>query len=268
MTTPDEAALREWLAGIDPSAIEQLEVFDRIGSTNTHLREQPAPSPGALRVALADHQTAGRGRHENRWISAPGRSLCLSVAYTFREAPENLPALTLVLGIGAVDALSEVGAEGVRLKWPNDLVVADAKLGGILTETKVGKAGTVVVAGIGINLRLPDRIDDAVAASSLRPVDLASLVHELPTREELAAHVIEHWRAALMHYDEHGFRPFLRRYRTLDWLRGRRVEVRSGESVIAGVVEGVDSDGALQLGTPAGRQSVVSGSIVSAEAPR
>ena len=75
--------------------------------------------------------------------------MCLSVAYTFAAQPDNLPALTLGLGLGAVDALEELGATGIEIKWPNDLVARDAKLGGILTEVQQNSAGAVtIVAGM------------------------------------------------------------------------------------------------------------------------
>jgi BirA family biotin operon repressor/biotin-[acetyl-CoA-carboxylase] ligase len=265
MTTLDEAAIRGFLDAADVTRIEDLKVFREIDSTNTYLRDGPTPARGRFRAALADHQTAGRGRGGNRWVSAPGRSLCLSLAHTFEAPPAGLPALTLALGVGAVEVLAGFGAAGVELKWPNDLLVADAKLGGILTETQHRPDGSaVVVAGLGLNVRLPLRLED-VPGLALRPVDLASLVESPPSREQLAAAMLAGWCRTLGEFAAGGFAPFVERFNALDWLRGRSVTVAAGERHVAGVAAGVDASGALLLATQAGTVPVIAGSVVAAE---
>ena len=99
---------------------------------------QPPPGGRPFRVAIADQQTAGRGRHYRRWVSPPGAGLYMSFAYSFEDPPENLPSLTLAIGVGVIAALQEFNIEGVSLKWPNDIVALDGKLGGILTEFQSG----------------------------------------------------------------------------------------------------------------------------------
>ena len=135
MTNLDADAILGGLGEFASHRIEEFETFAEIESTNSYLLQQPAPSPGRVRVALTDNQTAGRGRHGRTWQSPPGSGLCLSMGYTFARQPSNLPALTLAIGLGVTEALSEVGVHGVLLKWPNDLMADDGKLGGILTET-------------------------------------------------------------------------------------------------------------------------------------
>ncbi|HEX5786839.1 MAG TPA: biotin--[acetyl-CoA-carboxylase] ligase [Woeseiaceae bacterium] len=265
MTTLDEAAIRGFLDAANVTGIEDLAVFREIGSTNTYLRDGPPPARGSFRAALADHQTAGRGRGGNRWVSAPGRSLCLSLAHTFATPPAGLPAFTLALGVSAVEVLAGFDAAGVGLKWPNDLLVADAKLGGILTETQHRPDGTaVVVAGLGLNVRLPLRLDDAPGpAFALRPVDLASLVDAPPSRERLAAAMLAGWCRAFAEFAAGGFAPFVERFNALDWLRGRSVTMAAGERRVAGVAAGVDASGALLIETGAGTVPVSTGSVVA-----
>ena len=186
--------------------IDQLEVFDEIPSTNSYLLQQQAPAPGRHRVAVADHQTAGRGRHSREWVSAPGSSLCLSVAYTFGGQPDNLPGLTLAIGVAARNAVAAAGVDDVFLKWPNDLVADEGKLGGLLTETHLrNKTGTTVVAGIGINVDLPKQLrrDDS-SGWSHRAADLAALVASPPTRETLSALLINHLVESLDRYARSG----------------------------------------------------------------
>ncbi|MGB5255872.1 MAG: hypothetical protein WBN44_01345, partial [Woeseiaceae bacterium] len=111
----DVDAIRRHLDGAE-ALVESLEVFSEIESTNSYLMQQPAPSAGRVGVAATDNQTAGRGRYGRRWRSPPGSGLCLSLAYTFSSRPENLPAMTLAVGLGVVNALQEHGVAGVQLK--------------------------------------------------------------------------------------------------------------------------------------------------------
>ena len=94
--------------------LTELEAFASIDSTNTYLLTQPGPGAGRFRVAVADRQTAGRGRHERRWMSPPESGLYLSLAYSFAAPPRQLSALTLALGVGIVRSLAVLGVRGVR----------------------------------------------------------------------------------------------------------------------------------------------------------
>jgi BirA family biotin operon repressor/biotin-[acetyl-CoA-carboxylase] ligase len=268
MTTLDEATIRELLDATTIKNVEKLEVFPRIDSTNSYLRDRMAPRRGSFRVALADHQTAGRGRNHNRWVSAPGRSLCLSLAHTFERTPANLSALTLALGVGAVEVLAGLGVGGVGLKWPNDLVAADAKLGGILVEMHFRRHDeTVVVAGIGLNVDLPDRLDeDSEHGPTLRAVDLRSLVLRPPARETLALAMIQGWQRTILEYEAGGFERFVARFEAMDWLVGREITVATAELHVTGTAAGVSDAGALLVETRNGTVPVVSGTILSVEA--
>lgn len=268
MTTLDEAAIRAQLDANVLTDVEGLEVFARIDSTNTYLRDHTAPKRGRFRVALADHQTAGRGRNENRWLSAPGRSLCLSLAHTFPQSPDKLSALSLALGVGAVEALAGLGIDGVALKWPNDLMAAGTKLGGILAETAVRRRDeTLVVAGIGLNVDLPDRIDEGFASARVtRAGDLRSLMPEPPERETLAAAMIIGWRRTMLEFEAGGFERFVERFGVLDWLAGRAIAVTTGQKRMVGMASGVNSSGALMVETRDGMVPVVSGTILSVDA--
>jgi len=85
--------------------LETLEVFTEMESTNSYLMQQAVPSAGMFRIAATDNQTAGRGRRGSIWQSPPGSGLCLSMAYTFAANPDNLPAMTLAVGLGVVHAV-------------------------------------------------------------------------------------------------------------------------------------------------------------------
>ena len=246
--------------------LDELEVFGSIASTNTHLLTQPAPAAGRFRVALADHQTSGRGRHNRRWLSPPGAGLCLSLAYTFSKQPEHLPGLTLALGVGIVDALQSLDIDEISLKWPNDIVALDAKLGGVLTEVQSGGAdGITVVAGIGLNIDLPENLDFGLESEwAQRVVDLKSVTPDVPAREVIAGTLIGSLHIVMATFEAQGFEAFADEWERHDWLSGQQVTVDLPDRQVAGVAMGVDADGALLLDTGSENMRIISGSIILA----
>ncbi len=106
----------------------EVRKVERCGSTNTVLLDEG--KPGVL--LIADEQTAGRGRRGRRWYSAPGADIAFSLSAEVAKPP---PGLSLVAGVAAARALRALGVAQAALKWPNDLLVGGAKLGGILVET-------------------------------------------------------------------------------------------------------------------------------------
>jgi BirA family biotin operon repressor/biotin-[acetyl-CoA-carboxylase] ligase len=261
MLDPEE--IRALLGGAANERLDAFESFDQIDSTNACLLGRKPPAPGRLNVALAEHQTSGRGRQDRCWMSAPGASVCLSLAWSFARVPADLPAATLAVGVAVVRALEHVGARGAGLKWPNDIVVRDGKLGGILTEVRStdGDAASIVV-GVGINVDLRGSRDFERVAPRIGYVsDLASVTGTPPSRAAVAAALIEHVFGALVRFEKKGLDPFLESWQRLDWLRGQRVTIESGEQLIDGVCEGIDTDGALLLNCGPSRQRILSGSV-------
>jgi BirA family biotin operon repressor/biotin-[acetyl-CoA-carboxylase] ligase len=258
--------VRRPLTELTNAKLDKLEAFSSIASTSTYLLTQPAPAPGRFRVAIADHQTSGRGRHSRRWISPPESGLYLSLAYTFAEMPEHLPGLTLALGVAVVDALTILGVEGVSLKWPNDIVAQDCKLGGILTEVQsAASEGVTVVIGIGLNMHLREQIDfGAESVWAHRAVDLNAITDELPPRDLLAGTIIECVYASCVRFGALGFEEFAEEWRQQDWLMGREITVDMPDRQITGIAAGVDRDGALIVDNDTGKTRIISGSIVMA----
>jgi len=133
----------------------QVRVVERCTSTNTLLREERAAGAALL---AADVQTAGRGRHGRRWRSAPGAGATFSLRRPMACEQRRLVGLSIAVGLASARALRRLGARGVALKWPNDLMVRKRKLGGILIETRPAKTGSLVIVGIGINCRAQPRL--------------------------------------------------------------------------------------------------------------
>ena len=149
------AAIRSGLAPATRQALELLDVLVVTVSTNQCLTVRPAPPAGRLQAVVAEYQTGGRGRRGRRWLSPLGHGVCLSVSWTFEIAPRDLPSLSLVVGVTVASSLVGLGVDGVRLKWPNDIMAAaGGKVGGILVEVAGEPGGPLrAVIGIGLNVR-------------------------------------------------------------------------------------------------------------------
>lgn len=267
MTSLDRDAIHAHLGVSTARRLVRLEAFEEIKSTNSYLMAQEAPSPGLVRIALTDNQVAGRGRHGRAWQSPPGSGIALSIGYTFAEQPADLAALTLAAGLGVVDALGSIGIEGVQLKWPNDLIANNGKLGGILTETRSLPGGAImVVSGLGLNLRLNQQIvSDLASEGGRRVVDLAGFAGSLPCRNELTARLIDGLCATFLAFEAGGFSAYVERWTEVDWLQGRSLEVDTPSASVRGTGAGVAGDGALLVLTESGDVTrVTSGTIVLA----
>ncbi len=256
-------------AALDPSCLDRLDsldVFAEIESTNSYLlRETPAPV-GRFRAAVAGHQTQGRGRQQKNWWSEPGASLCLSVGYTFETPPDNFPALTLALGVGTAEGFGRFGIPDIRLKWPNDIVANDGKLGGILAESQHRGVGTTVVAGIGINLAVPAEAPAAFESGwAHAPVGLQSLTDNAPARPELAGMLVSQFVSVISTFESEGIDGFRERWRNIDWLHGREILIDTGSETLRGSAAGVADDGALLLDVDGNTERIIGGSITLAE---
>lgn len=269
MSRLDATVLRQSIRSDSRQRLEELEVFAEIDSTNTYLLQRPGPPPGMFRVALADHQTAGRGRRNRGWVSPPDSGLYLSFAYTFAAYPRALSALTLAIGMAVIDALAATGVKNVLLKWPNDLVLDNAKLGGILTEVQhEGGTAITVVTGIGLNIELPAGLDIGLDSEwAQRATDLSHVSGGPPDMEALAAGVVDELASTCVEFESGGFARFVDRWPAIDWLLGKDVVVDDEARSIEGMAAGVDRNGALLVQTESGeRRRVLSGSIRLAQA--
>lgn len=222
------------------------------GSTNTealnHLRE----GGGALLVS-ADRQTAGRGRQGKAWLSDDA-SLTFSLAVALPMALD-LAGLSLVVGCAIADAL-DPGAGRIQLKWPNDLFLDGAKLGGILIETVATPAGQRgVVIGVGLNLRpLPEGVDRSAFASghaALHSLDATLTATAVLNRLAPAL------AAMLADFESMGFAPWRAAFERRDLSAGRPVRVGTQP----GIARGVNERGELLLETAAGTQPCVAGEL-------
>ena len=244
------------------SHIESLQVEWTLESTNTKLLDAWPPAAGFASVLLAEHQTGGRGRRGRSWVAPPGGAVCLSVSWQYAELPADLSALSLIVGLCVVNALHELGVEGVSLKWPNDLVTANGKLGGILIEMRAEAGGPVhVVIGIGLNVLLDDEARATVKAAGNVADDVRAHRDPAPDRNAMVAGVLRRMLPALREFPRHGLKPHLSHWNACDALFGREVNVENVGQITRGVARGIDAHGALLVETPAGVHRFISGEV-------
>ena len=260
----DAATIRRGLAAQGETLA--VEVRGSCESTNTVLLDRLDEEAPLL--LLAEKQTAGRGRRGRRWQSAPGGALTFSMRWRFGGPAGRLRGLSLAAGVGIACALRDLGAAGVRLKWPNDLLAPlgypderlSGKLGGVLIETRSGGGGTDAVIGIGLNCaRMP-----GLERRLRRPVaTLDALLDPLPARNAIAVRLAAELARTLRRFDRGGFAAFRAEWSSMHAHPGERLKVRMGDGrSVAGTADGVAADGALLLRNRRGLHAVASGSVV------
>lgn len=253
-------------AVLPPSTLALLRQGECLGaasSTNSLLLERGAPPTGRFDFLTAEHQSAGRGRRGRSWLAPPGGAICLSWSWSFEGMAAQMGALSLAIGVACLRALHSQAVAGVQLKWPNDLVAAGGKLGGILIEMRSESAGPVhVVVGLGLNMALGPNVRETIDASGNRPVDLCSLVQAglAPGRNALTAALLHHGVTAMQDFTQHGFQPFRDEFSRADALRDRDVDIHGG-AIAGGLARGVDTDGALRIEYGGNIHRIIGGDI-------
>lgn len=241
--------------------LESLLIEWTLESTNSKLLDALPPAAGCAAVVLAEHQTGGRGRRGRSWIAPPGGAVCLSVAWQYAELPADLSALSLVVGLSVSNALHELGVT-VQLKWPNDLVTKNGKLGGILIEMRAEAGGPVhVVIGIGLNVLLDDDSRAAIQAAGNVADDIRSHRDPAPNRNAIVTGILKRLLPALRDFPRHGLKPHLSHWNACDVLFDREVNVENAGEITRGIARGIDAHGALLVETPAGVQRFISGEV-------
>lgn len=227
----------------------RIELLDECDSTNARLAARAAAGAPSGTALACELQRAGRGRRGRSWYSGLGTSLTFSLLWRFERGAGALGGLSLAVGVACIRAFRALGLDDVALKWPNDLVRGDGKLGGILIELTGDALGpTVAVIGIGVNVRIPEGARRAIG----QPVaDLSGA--RAPSRNALLGELLAALAAALPVFARQGFGPFRG-----EWLRhhayhGRRVRlIVPPRRTVEGVATDIADDGALVVATRSG----------------
>lgn len=220
--------------------------LNAVDSTNLHAHSAALATRPLQPIAVsADTQTAGLGRAGRAWTSPPG-GVWLSIAWPARQPLPHYAALPLAIGAAARDTVAALYDLPITIKWPNDLLLHNAKLAGILCQAHT--APDLLVVGLGVNANL----DPAALGPHLRHPATALRQH-LPHAVDLPAltrALIQSLHDALLAYDSDGIAPFLPALRThLAWC-GQAVTVSDAHGTIhAGTLAGIADSGALLLQT-------------------
>ncbi|MDU6926988.1 bifunctional biotin--[acetyl-CoA-carboxylase] ligase/biotin operon repressor BirA [Franconibacter helveticus 513] len=233
----DEEVIRNQ---VQKGSVAVLPVID---STNQYLLDRLS-SLQSGDACIAEYQQAGRGRRGRKWFSPFGANLYLSMYWRLEEGPAAAIGLSLVIGIVMAEVLHDLGADQVRVKWPNDLYLQDRKLAGILVELtgKTGDAAQIVI-GAGINLAMR-RVESEVVNQGWINLQEAGIKID---RNKLAVRLINELRVALEQFEKEGLSPFLMRWEKLDNFIHRPVKLIIGDREIFGISRGIDEQGALLL---------------------
>jgi BirA family biotin operon repressor/biotin-[acetyl-CoA-carboxylase] ligase len=237
----------------------EIRRFAEIDSTNTYVLDQARQGAAEGLVAVAEHQTAGRGRLDRRWESPPGANLLASVLLRPGCAADDLHLCSGAVALAAADACAEVAGVEPVLKWPNDLLVGGSKLAGVLAEADFdGTRLRAVVIGIGLNVAWPGPaeaegtcLDDAGGRS--QPVDKGVLLELL--LQGLAG------RRPLLD-EEAGQRTLVDEVRHRCATVGQRVRVTLPNEELTGMASAIDDAGRLVVDTDTGRRLVSAGDVV------
>jgi len=237
-----------------------LHHFEVISSTNDHARELAEEGAGHGEVVIADSQTGGRGRRGRPWASPPGRNAYFSVVLRPELPPARAPELTLLASVAICDALRQANVPAA-IKWPNDLLVGERKIAGILTEL-ASEPERVHWAVVGIGVNVNATADDF--PPELREV-ATSILLERGTPAPRALFVaacltaLEGW---LDRHAEDGFEPVRLAWRERSATLGREITVHAEGREVVGRAVDVDEVGALLVQTDERIERILSGDVV------
>lgn len=232
-------------------------VLDEIDSTNEEAKRLAEAGEAGPLWILARTQTAGRGRRGREWDSKPG-NLMTTLLLRPNVSPAKAAELSFVAGLAVADAFEMLGARNIALKWPNDVLIGDAKASGILLESSGASEGRLdwLAVGFGLNLAwapegTPYAATSLAAATGVAP---PAPVAALGMLAGAFARQYETW-------GEGGFAPIRALWLARAKGRGERIVARLANAEIEGVFMDLDETGALILETAAGRRAISAGEV-------
>ena len=222
----------------------QIHFLPEIDSTNSWALREIDKGAQKGDIFLADFQTHGRGRLERHWEAVKGKNILLSFIDTIPSKKEETPSLTLLAGIAVREAIvSLIPNLDIKLKWPNDLLINNKKLAGILCEAHPHKP--FVVIGIGLNVLMDEGDFSPAISQTASSLKLESKI--LPEKEKLIGAILNAYEKARDIYDKQGLSSILDEWKKHTMMVGRKVRVNDGSESYEAVVEGLDSQGFLMV---------------------
>ncbi|MYD45354.1 MAG: biotin--[acetyl-CoA-carboxylase] ligase [Gammaproteobacteria bacterium] len=233
-----ERSLRE--VGV-MSNLPRIQLKNCVESTNQELLEAIHDDGISGKVVLAEMQIAGRGRLGRDWHSPVGRNLAISLGVKLSRAPNDIGAISLVVGVAVANSIHELGIDVVALKWPNDILLDNRKVGGILVDVVHATTPIDIVVGIGLNVGGGSSTEKIIDRPVADLVDYCAL----PIRNKLAGSIIRNVYDSIYKFENRGFQSFHENWDILDVLRDQAVTISTSMNVISGIARGVRNTGEL-----------------------
>jgi BirA family biotin operon repressor/biotin-[acetyl-CoA-carboxylase] ligase len=225
--------------------LANIHILDEVDSTNAFLLRLAKTDPVSGHICLSESQQQGRGRRGKHWIATAYQNIIMSIAWQFQSGPAALGGLSLVAGVAVANALKESGIDQIKLKWPNDIILENKKLGGLLIEIQGESSGPcLAVLGIGINVDLGNIAQEEIDQPW---TDIRKATDIIYDRNQLAASLIRHLSSSLTEFETRGFEGFRERWLGLHAYSNQPVKVIQGEREHFGVISNIGKDGALFL---------------------
>ena len=230
------------LSSLARPLITTLDLQMVVDSTNSIAMARASEGNASGYICLAEYQYAGRGRRGRHWHSPFGQNIYLSIVWEFAQGASTLEGLSLAVAIGIARVLKNAGLDKIALKWPNDILVQQYKLGGILLEMQGDPAGHCqVVIGIGLNVYRQKTVHID------QPWTCLQQYLEKISRNQLIAELLNELMPMLNQFTTTGFSHYHSEWSQLDAYVNRDVHLQVGANTIAGLVLGVTDKGALRL---------------------
>ncbi|MGD8570444.1 MAG: bifunctional biotin--[acetyl-CoA-carboxylase] ligase/biotin operon repressor BirA [Gammaproteobacteria bacterium] len=241
----NKSAIEEVLAGLRSNHDGEISVLWDVDSTNRYLTQTVNNHAVTGTTCLAETQSAGRGRRGRSWVSPLGGNIYLSQLWRFNTGPAHLSGLSLAAAIAVVRVIRQMGMVSAGLKWPNDILLNDKKLAGILLEMHGESNGpTNVIVGVGVNVRLPETAAEEIDQPF---TSLSEVSNRGVERNKIAAQLITQLMYVYDLFSEKGFGAFIDEWCSMDVYRDQRIQLQLPSGNISGINRGVDQTGALRL---------------------
>jgi len=224
------------IAGLNIQNVD-IHVVQEISSTNDFF-SKPGHSPS---VCIAEKQSAGRGRINRVWHSPIGTNIYMSLVYKFNNT--DLSTISLITGLAVRDAIEKyICLLGINVKWPNDILYQEKKLGGILIESQIAGKSAYVIAGIGINVNLIETTKIHKPWTSLQKI--TNTIHD---RNSIISAIINNILLYYKRFEKDGFKDFIQEWNNHDILLNKVIRVTEDSRVFEGKSLGINSEGNLLL---------------------
>ncbi|MEM7027682.1 MAG: biotin--[acetyl-CoA-carboxylase] ligase [Pseudomonadota bacterium] len=236
-----------------------ITVHDAIDSTNSYLFEQSKNTLKPGTVVMAEFQTKGKGRRGHQWLSPFASGINFSLFWRLEEAQINTGVLSLIVGVAVIRCLKQIGIKGAGLKWPNDIVIDDCKLGGVLIELHGEVNGPVnIVIGVGLNFQLPE---SGLELDEYTVTDIFSHQSKVIKRNDIASKLISSIFDVLHEMKLQKHITLMNEWRKYDAYKGRTASLLMEDRTITGKLNGVNDDGYLLMNIQGKEKSFASGEL-------